>query len=334
MPTTVRIGSTGTEVLVLQAQLNLAFPDKTPLKIDGIFGPLTQGRTMDFQRTRALVTDAVVGPKTWAQLGNVRGKGEAPEPAILCGNGNPPQDSRFALVGQALRDQATGRGGPATVALGFAGPMATRSSTAAISVGGMTVVPLLGSPHEATARGVYGSSLHYDRIFLSDAKGLEGRAFTAPVPVPPLVIPSLPFGGIVQVLNVGTSPTRDTLIHELGHAWQSQHHRTGSAYVANCVACQGAALAANKLLGDVDPSVKSNPRWPVNFPMSAYAYRTGKAFGEYGGEQIAQQIENAETAILAHVTGIGAGAHDNDNAKSVEVSNIRIEDRRVSGVKM
>ncbi len=333
MPTTIRFGSRGTEVLVLQAQLNLAFPDKTPLALDGAFGPLTRGLTVDFQRSKGLAADAVVGPKTWGQLALVRGRSEARDVARTCGNGTAVPQAKFLLVGQALANRATPRSGNAAVS-SFAGATPTSGTFAAISVAGMTIIPLVGSKHEATARGVYGTSLHYDRIFLSDAKGLEGRAFTAPVPVPPLVVDSLPFGGTIQVLNIGTSPDRDTLIHELGHAWQSQHHKSGHVYAANCITCQGAALAANKLIAEIDPSVKSHARWPVNFPMSAYAYRPGKAFGEYAGEQIAQQIERGETPILSRVTGAAAGANDSENMKSVAGDNVRIEDRRASGVKM
>jgi hypothetical protein len=349
MLATIGPGSSASAVIVLQAQLNLAFPAKKPLSLDGRFGPLTRERTLDFQRANSLAADAVVGPKTWGKLGAVRGAPAPPQWRPACDNGHPGNAGRIALLGFALsgpRDSAsstlsrlvgsTGSGGAGSG--GAAAGVATGAGTAAaaaVTIPGVgSVIPLVGSSSEPIARAFYGSSLHYDRIFLSSAVGLSGRAFTAPVPVPPFVIRSLwLLGGMIQVLNVGTSPSRDTLIHELGHAWQSQHHGSqGAAYAANCVACQGAALAANKAIALVDPSVKSNHDFPVDYPISAYAYLRGLTFHEYGGEQIAQQLEKGEAPIISRVTGAAAGARDTENEKSVEATNIRVADRRAPGV--
>lgn len=330
MPAMVKFGSTGVAVQAAQAQLNLAYPSAKPLVLDGIFGPLTRDRTLQFQRDRRLSADGIIGPMTWSALGQVKYAMPSADESAVCGNGDPANQARGQQLALAIR------GGAFQGFLGAAPvfTFASGSAFASIKIGGLTLVPLKGSTHETTARSVYGSSLHYDRIFLSDGKGLEGRAFTIAVPVPPLVIGSLPFGGTIQVLNIGTSPDRDTLIHELGHAWQSQHATGPGAYIANCVACQGAALAANKLIGEVDPSVKSHARFPVNYPMSAYAYKPGSSFESYGGEQIAQQIENNETAIVAHAKATSAGTVSQPNDKSLAISNIKIADRRASGVKM
>jgi hypothetical protein len=330
MPALVRFGSAGVAVQAAQAQLNLAFPQSTPLVLDGLFGPLTRERTLQFQRDRGLSADAIIGPMTWGALGKVKYSNQADNEGALCGNGDPANQPRAQQLALAIRGGAfQGSVGAAPVHT-----FAPMSAFAAIKVGGVTLTPLKGSKHEPTARGVYGSSLEYDRIFLSDGKGLEGRAFTLAVPVPPLVIGSLPFGGTIQVLNIGTSPDRDTLIHECGHAWQSQHAKGSAAYIANCVACQGAALAANKLIGEIDSSVKSHARFPVNYPMSAYAYKPGAAFETYAGEQIAQQIQKNEAAIVTLVKGTSAGTVSQPNDKSLAVGNIKIEDRRAAGVKM
>lgn len=344
MPQTVRQGSSGPEVMVLQAQLNLFFKDKAPLVVDGLFGPLTRGRTVAFQQARGLSADGIVGPMTWGALAKIAGDGSVHPQACSCGNGLYENRSRGDQYTAMLKGGAGGgssfapRSGPAP---GFAfasfsggGGGASALAAPAISIGGVTLTPITATAHKATVDAVFGTSLHYDRIFLSNQTGAQNRPFTIAVPVPPLLIGSLPFGGHVQVLNVGTSPSNDTMIHESGHAWQSQHHSDALQYMKNCIACQAAAVAANGIAGQVDASVTSHKDYPVNYPFSAYAYTPGSSFGTYGGEQIAQQIENNETAIRTHASGIGAGVVDKDNKDSVDTTNVKIADRRVAGVKM
>lgn len=60
---TLKIGSKGIEVKNLQTKLNLI--------ADGIFGRLTEEAVRDFQRSKGLTADGIVGPKTWAALGIV-----------------------------------------------------------------------------------------------------------------------------------------------------------------------------------------------------------------------------------------------------------------------
>jgi len=92
-PSTLRIGSSGPQVKTLQTDLNnayqrsayanngynngrsgvIAFSDlpydfKPPLSTDGQFGPLTEMAVKDFQESASLVSDGVVGPKTWGAL--------------------------------------------------------------------------------------------------------------------------------------------------------------------------------------------------------------------------------------------------------------------------
>ena len=54
-------GSRGAEVKTLQGKLNLI--------TDGIFGPLTEEAVKEFQKSRGLTADGVVGSRTWAALG-------------------------------------------------------------------------------------------------------------------------------------------------------------------------------------------------------------------------------------------------------------------------
>lgn len=62
---TLRKGSKGELVTQLQ---DLLSKDGADLKIDGIFGPITQNAVKDFQKKHGLVVDGIVGPKTWAEL--------------------------------------------------------------------------------------------------------------------------------------------------------------------------------------------------------------------------------------------------------------------------
>lgn len=63
-------GSSSTDTRLVQQKLN-SFPGSALPKLveDGIFGPKTRARTMEFQRQHGLVPDGVVGPKTRAALG-------------------------------------------------------------------------------------------------------------------------------------------------------------------------------------------------------------------------------------------------------------------------
>lgn len=57
---TIKKGSKGQEVKTLQSYLNL--------RVDGIFGPLTEEAVIDFQKRNGLSQDGIVGPKTWEAM--------------------------------------------------------------------------------------------------------------------------------------------------------------------------------------------------------------------------------------------------------------------------
>lgn len=59
--TTIKLGSRGEDVKILQGRLNLLQ--------DGIFGPLTQEAVKEFQQSKGLVPDGIVGANTWVKLG-------------------------------------------------------------------------------------------------------------------------------------------------------------------------------------------------------------------------------------------------------------------------
>jgi len=63
--TTVKLGSSGADVKILQSALTAA---GYPLSADGSFGPKTDDAVKKFQTAQKLTIDGIVGPKTWAAL--------------------------------------------------------------------------------------------------------------------------------------------------------------------------------------------------------------------------------------------------------------------------
>lgn len=64
---TLRVGSTGTQVKVLQWLLNHT-TDYTSGVVDGIFGTKTLAAVRQFQKAKGLTVDGIVGKKTWQKL--------------------------------------------------------------------------------------------------------------------------------------------------------------------------------------------------------------------------------------------------------------------------
>jgi hypothetical protein len=68
MPETLRVGSLGFDVALLQLQLNLKALPSPNLAVDGSFGSLTHAAVVAFQRRAGLTPDGVVGPLTHGAL--------------------------------------------------------------------------------------------------------------------------------------------------------------------------------------------------------------------------------------------------------------------------
>ena len=64
----LRVGSRGKEVKAGQDSLNFHVQRGKPLQVDGIFGPLTNARVQEFQKSNALAVDGIVGPNTRRKL--------------------------------------------------------------------------------------------------------------------------------------------------------------------------------------------------------------------------------------------------------------------------
>ncbi len=151
----------------------------------------------------------------------------------------------------------------------------------------------LDAAEETILRPVFGSSLNYSQIYLSDGVGKDGRPFTVAEPLTGR-----------QVINIGSAAYKTPgsnprlLIHESTHCWQSQHHSDRTAFMTNSVESQAAASLAGG---------------------TSYCYIPGKSFDSYAAEQIARQVEKNEAPIVAHVSSVSAGAVDPENVKSLKI---------------
>ncbi len=249
---------------------------------DGIFGNETKNSTRNFQRVNNLRMDGLPGEKTLTRLDSLLARPVTnAQPA--CSNCSTQNTSKAAAITAKVKK---------------------------MSLPGGIEVPsnlrLLTAQQQATARRVYRDSLDFSKIYISDGLGFQGRGFTVAI------------GGQV-VINCGTfSPSTRLLIHELAHAWQSQHNPSDPrAFMTNSVASQGLAEVAKGLgLGDASP----------------YAYVPGKPFADYGAEQIAQQVQNGEVPIISHVASVPKNAPDAANVASLNMP--RWEIIRAPGVKI
>jgi len=179
---------------------------------------------------------------------------------------------------------------------------------------------LLTPAQRTTANSVFGSSLDFRGVYLSDFIGVKNRSFTIAFVLPPIVSIALMLPQ-VYITSCGTfNPSTPILIHELTHVWQSQHHQDPTQYLKNSLASQAQAKVQNVDAGSPDDL----------FPFSPYAYIPGKAFSAYAAEQIAKQIEKGVAPIVAHAASVAVGARDTDN--EVGLATARSEDKRAAGV--
>ncbi len=179
---------------------------------------------------------------------------------------------------------------------------------------------LLTPPQRATANSVFGASLDFEGVYLSDFTGAKNRSFTIAFRLPSVIVLVLHLPA-VYIINCGTfNPSTHDLIHELTHVWQSQHHQDPSQYIQNSLASQAQAKALNLSMGSSADL----------FPFSPYAYIPGKAFSAYSAEQIAKQVEKGVVPIVAHVASVAMKTRDTDN--EVGLATARCEDKRAAGV--
>lgn len=80
MPSTIKKGSTGSDVVLCQERLNVHGYICT---VDGVFGSQTEAAAMAFQTASGLVADGIVGPLTWDALLQAPASTGAPSAAEL-----------------------------------------------------------------------------------------------------------------------------------------------------------------------------------------------------------------------------------------------------------
>lgn len=81
----VKRGSRGADVQRLQILLNDKLKPCPQLKPDGSFGLKTETAVKQYQTQKGLIPDGVVGPKTWAMLGQTATALPAPPPTVTAG---------------------------------------------------------------------------------------------------------------------------------------------------------------------------------------------------------------------------------------------------------
>jgi hypothetical protein len=280
--------------------------------VDGVFNSETRATIRRFQRQHSLVVDGHVGPVTEREL-------------ILAGAAQPPTEMTSELAEETPHislSPLTHISCPAPLVAPTGTPGAPPDILNLIRIvsGVLSGLPLgtlgiklptaarfLDATEQSEAVTIYGSSLDFTKIVITDGLGASSRPFTVAVPLA---------SGFHIAMNLGdlcswaSRPRSDTLVHELAHAWQSQHHGSSpTAYMSNSVACQllamadlpiaKAAAAKNATTAAVKHGVFDTSRLATIAAaaaaaedVSAYAYIPGKAFDEYAAEQIAQQVEH------------------------------------------
>lgn len=313
---TLRLWSRGPTVKGLQEQLN-GFADSLlpPLTPDGIFGAKTLARVREFQAQRGLTADGIVGPNTWGKLAEqVPAPPPTPEPhgGTACGCGDPSTQSQIPLIQKSLIQT----GAKASLGPGLSPPK--------FSTGGLPAARRITPAQIATAKPVYADSIDWAKVFITDVAAVNNRPFVVAVPVDPataLLLGLPPVPTHVQVVNCKTlTPDSATLIHELAHVWQSQHHFDPKQYMINCLASQQWAIQENQKAGYTH----------TDFPFSAYASHPGGPFSAYAGEQIAYQAEANIPSVVAHLKSVTKNTVDGANIAGL--SKPRIQDVRLSGV--
>lgn len=167
---------------------------------------------------------------------------------------------------------------------------------------------LLNPSEQQIAVAVFGNSLDLNHIVITPLVGVQNRAFTVAVRFEKTWWVAMNVGSLGSWATPPNDPS--TLVHELVHAWQSQHSRRPMRFMLSSLRSQAAAMKKGLSGG----------------AYSAYAYVPGKPFEQYGAEQIAQQVEDTYTGrgaptstIVPMIRQVPAGVRAPYNDASLEV---------------
>jgi peptidoglycan hydrolase-like protein with peptidoglycan-binding domain len=131
---TLREGAKGAAVVTLQNKLKAA--GFNPGAADGSFGPKTEAAVKAFQRAKGLVSDGIVGPKTWAALNK--------PPASSGGSGPTLREGARGEPVRALQNRLNQLGFNAGTADGAFGPKTEAAVKAFQRAKGLTADGIVG----------------------------------------------------------------------------------------------------------------------------------------------------------------------------------------------
>jgi hypothetical protein len=176
-----------------------------------------------------------------------------------------------------------------------------------------TLVRPLDAGEVKMANDVFRNSLDYGHIFVTDGKGRMGRPWTIALQLSRCWCVLMNVGEWAnESLSIGNPRL---LIHELVHAWQSQHAKDPRAFMWNSALSQAAAF--------VRPFEEA----------SAYAYVPGDPFEKYAAEQIAVQVEDRVPEILRVIQAYAPHEQSPENERSLSLKNIRYALKSEPGVR-
>lgn len=111
-------GARGQQVQMLQHLLNTVQRPRPPLELDGVFGPATERAVRDYQASRNLEIDGIVGADTWKSFGAAGATLPPPAPAAAASITRPtravPVPSIRQLPIAAMASPTSGRQAPGT----------------------------------------------------------------------------------------------------------------------------------------------------------------------------------------------------------------------------
>jgi murein DD-endopeptidase MepM/ murein hydrolase activator NlpD len=198
----LRQGISGRLVVAAQMRLNQVLP-LTHVSVDGIFGPLTRGAVLDFQRRQHLVPTGSIDARTWAVLFNApvlvmdgtSGSG-SPTPSVPSDSGTMARQlsTRYVSASQTnakpgqITSGGTGRGsGPAPAAdtnngaRGGGGKATSGSSSGGGGGQGIAAVRPSGAPPQTSTYVLTnGVALPLPRGYLTNPYVDQGVDYAAP----------------------------------------------------------------------------------------------------------------------------------------------------------